>query len=190
MTCGTSTGTSTAGWTSSSSSCSSKRKTCTSTPLLDTSLSMDFGTPTKLRYGKQVAAALAFIGLCNHDRDPGRHLQRAARARAPRHPRPLADVAGRPVPRSAQGHRLERPDQGRSRVCDPPRRQGRRRRHLRLSRQARLPGGPPLPAGAEHGHLRRFTSSRRRRSTRPTSATCAWSTAKTTRSPRSPSAPP
>jgi uncharacterized protein (DUF58 family) len=36
--------------------------------LLDTSLSMDFGTPTKLRYGKQVAAALAFIGLVNHDR--------------------------------------------------------------------------------------------------------------------------
>jgi uncharacterized protein (DUF58 family) len=36
--------------------------------VLDTSLSMDFGTPTKLRYGKQIAAALAFIGLCNHDR--------------------------------------------------------------------------------------------------------------------------
>jgi uncharacterized protein (DUF58 family) len=36
--------------------------------LLDTSLSMDFGTPTKLRYGQQVAAALAFIGLVNHDR--------------------------------------------------------------------------------------------------------------------------
>jgi uncharacterized protein (DUF58 family) len=36
--------------------------------LLDTSLSMDFGTPTKLRYGKQVAAALAFIGLVNQDR--------------------------------------------------------------------------------------------------------------------------
>jgi uncharacterized protein (DUF58 family) len=36
--------------------------------LLDTSLSMDFGDPTKLHYGKQVAAALAFIGLCNHDR--------------------------------------------------------------------------------------------------------------------------
>jgi uncharacterized protein (DUF58 family) len=36
--------------------------------LLDTSLSMDFGTPTKLRYGKQVSAALAFIGLVNHDR--------------------------------------------------------------------------------------------------------------------------
>jgi uncharacterized protein (DUF58 family) len=36
--------------------------------LLDTSMSMEFGTPTKLRYGKQVAAALAFIGLVNHDR--------------------------------------------------------------------------------------------------------------------------
>jgi uncharacterized protein (DUF58 family) len=36
--------------------------------LLDTSLSMDFGEPTKLHYGKQVAAALAFIGLVNHDR--------------------------------------------------------------------------------------------------------------------------
>jgi uncharacterized protein (DUF58 family) len=36
--------------------------------VLDTSLSMNFGTPTKLHYGKQVAAALAFIGLVNHDR--------------------------------------------------------------------------------------------------------------------------
>ncbi len=36
--------------------------------LLDTSQSMEFGDPTKLQYGKQVAAALAFIGLVNHDR--------------------------------------------------------------------------------------------------------------------------
>ena len=36
--------------------------------LLDTSLSMDFGDPTKFHYGKQVAAALSFIGLVNHDR--------------------------------------------------------------------------------------------------------------------------
>jgi uncharacterized protein (DUF58 family) len=36
--------------------------------VLDSSTSMNFGTPTKLRYGKQVAAALAFIGLVNHDR--------------------------------------------------------------------------------------------------------------------------
>jgi uncharacterized protein (DUF58 family) len=36
--------------------------------LVDTSLSMEFGEPTKLHYAKQVAAALAFIGLVNHDR--------------------------------------------------------------------------------------------------------------------------
>jgi uncharacterized protein (DUF58 family) len=29
---------------------------------------MDFGEPTKLQYGKQVAAALSYIGLVNHDR--------------------------------------------------------------------------------------------------------------------------
>ena len=36
--------------------------------LLDTSLSMDFGEPTKLHYGKQVSAALGFVGLVNNDR--------------------------------------------------------------------------------------------------------------------------
>src|SRR5215218_9066757 len=36
--------------------------------LIDNSLSMEFGTPTKLHYAKQVAAALGFIGLCNMDR--------------------------------------------------------------------------------------------------------------------------
>src|SRR5258708_5190003 len=36
--------------------------------LLDNSLSMGFGTPTKLHYAKQVAAALGFIGLVNLDR--------------------------------------------------------------------------------------------------------------------------
>jgi uncharacterized protein (DUF58 family) len=36
--------------------------------LIDNSLSMDFGSPTKLRYAKQVAAALGFIGLVNLDR--------------------------------------------------------------------------------------------------------------------------
>lgn len=36
--------------------------------LLDTSTSMDYGDPTKLQYGKQVAAALSFVGLVNHDR--------------------------------------------------------------------------------------------------------------------------
>ena len=36
--------------------------------LIDTSASMDFGTPTKLYYAKQLAAALAFIGLVRSDR--------------------------------------------------------------------------------------------------------------------------
>lgn len=36
--------------------------------LLDNSLSMEYGNPTKLHYAKQVAAALGFIGLTNMDR--------------------------------------------------------------------------------------------------------------------------
>lgn len=36
--------------------------------LIDTSRSMEFGTPAKLRYAKQVAAALGFVGLVNLDR--------------------------------------------------------------------------------------------------------------------------
>jgi uncharacterized protein (DUF58 family) len=36
--------------------------------LLDTSPSMNFGTPTKLRYAAQIAAALGFIGLVRSDR--------------------------------------------------------------------------------------------------------------------------
>jgi uncharacterized protein (DUF58 family) len=36
--------------------------------LLDNSLSMDFGKPSKLLYAKKVAAALGFIGLVNMDR--------------------------------------------------------------------------------------------------------------------------
>lgn len=36
--------------------------------LIDNSLSMDFGKPSKLYYAKQVAAALAFVGLVNMDR--------------------------------------------------------------------------------------------------------------------------
>ena len=36
--------------------------------LIDASPSMNFGTPTKLRYAKQLAAALGFIGLIRSDR--------------------------------------------------------------------------------------------------------------------------
>ena len=36
--------------------------------LIDNSLSMDFGSPTKLRYAKQLVASLGFVGLVNQDR--------------------------------------------------------------------------------------------------------------------------
>jgi uncharacterized protein (DUF58 family) len=36
--------------------------------LIDASMSMDFGTPTKLEYARQLAAALAFVGLVRGDR--------------------------------------------------------------------------------------------------------------------------
>ena len=36
--------------------------------LIDNTKSMDYGSPTKLRYAKQVAAALGFVGLVNLDR--------------------------------------------------------------------------------------------------------------------------
>ena len=36
--------------------------------LIDASLSMDFGSPTKLEYAKQLAAALGFVGLIRTDR--------------------------------------------------------------------------------------------------------------------------
>jgi uncharacterized protein (DUF58 family) len=36
--------------------------------LIDSSKSMDWGSPSKILYAKRVAAALAYIGLCNYDR--------------------------------------------------------------------------------------------------------------------------
>ncbi len=36
--------------------------------LLDRSPSMDYGEPNKLEYAKKIAAALAYVGLVNHDR--------------------------------------------------------------------------------------------------------------------------
>lgn len=36
--------------------------------LVDTSASMDFGSPTKLLYAKRIAAALSYIGMVHHDR--------------------------------------------------------------------------------------------------------------------------
>jgi uncharacterized protein (DUF58 family) len=36
--------------------------------IVDNSMSMDFGTPSKLHFARQVAAALGFVGLVNQDR--------------------------------------------------------------------------------------------------------------------------
>jgi uncharacterized protein (DUF58 family) len=51
--------------------------------LIDASNSMDFGTPTKLEYAKQLAAALGFIGLVRGDRVRIETLGQSARAPGP-----------------------------------------------------------------------------------------------------------
>jgi uncharacterized protein (DUF58 family) len=51
--------------------------------LVDNTRSMDYGTPTKLRYAKQVAAALAFVGLVNLDRVTIDTIGGATPARSP-----------------------------------------------------------------------------------------------------------
>jgi uncharacterized protein (DUF58 family) len=51
--------------------------------LLDASPSMQFGTPTKLHYAKQLAAALGFIGLIRSDRVRIETLGQPAGRRAP-----------------------------------------------------------------------------------------------------------
>lgn len=51
--------------------------------LIDNSVSMRFGDPTKLRYAKQVAAALGFIGLVRSDRVKVESLGSSGRRRVP-----------------------------------------------------------------------------------------------------------
>lgn len=51
--------------------------------LIDASGSMDFGEPTKLRYAKQLAAALGFIGLARGDRVKIETLGQSATGPAP-----------------------------------------------------------------------------------------------------------
>lgn len=48
--------------------------------LIDTSASMNFGTPNKLRVAKQLAAALGYVGLCRGDRVSVQALGPAGRA--------------------------------------------------------------------------------------------------------------
>jgi uncharacterized protein (DUF58 family) len=51
--------------------------------LIDASRSMDFGTPTKLDFAKQLAASLGFIGLCRADRVKIETLGSSRRAPGP-----------------------------------------------------------------------------------------------------------
>ena len=51
--------------------------------LIDSSLSMDFGSPTKLEYAKQLAAALGFVGLIRSDRVRVETLSQGASERGP-----------------------------------------------------------------------------------------------------------
>ena len=51
--------------------------------LVDASPSMDFGSPTKLVYAKQLAAALGFVGLVHGDRVRVETLGQTARAPGP-----------------------------------------------------------------------------------------------------------
>jgi uncharacterized protein (DUF58 family) len=51
--------------------------------LVDASASMDFGTPTKLRFAKKLAAALGFIGLVRGDRVKVQSLNPPASTRIP-----------------------------------------------------------------------------------------------------------
>jgi uncharacterized protein (DUF58 family) len=51
--------------------------------LIDASMSMDFGTPSKLDYAKQLAAALGFIGLVRGDRVRVETVGQPAAMRAP-----------------------------------------------------------------------------------------------------------
>jgi uncharacterized protein (DUF58 family) len=51
--------------------------------LIDASLSMDFGQPTKLQYAKQLAAALGFVGLIRTDRVRIETLGQSAQQQGP-----------------------------------------------------------------------------------------------------------
>jgi uncharacterized protein (DUF58 family) len=82
------------------------------TILLDTSPSMDFGSPSKLEYSKKVAAALGYIGLIGQDRVEITGFSRRSRpvfgpARGRVQARRLLDVLGALEADEADGTDLE-----------------------------------------------------------------------------------
>ena len=76
--------------------------------LIDNSRSMDFGTPTKLRYAKQVAAALGFVGLVNMDRVTIEAVGSRDAGAVAGLPRPAEPVADDEVPRRRPAGRRRR----------------------------------------------------------------------------------
>jgi len=82
------------------------------TILLDTSPSMDYGTPSKLEYAKKVAAAMGYIGLIHQDRVEVSGFARRSRAifgpaRGRMQARRLLDVLGALEADEADGTDLE-----------------------------------------------------------------------------------
>ena len=80
--------------------------------LIDNSLSMDFGSPTKLHYAKQVAAALGFIGLVNMDRVVIEAFNDRLTQSHAGGARPAQPVAAARFPAKARAGRAQRPAQG------------------------------------------------------------------------------
>ena len=150
---------------------------------------MDFGDPTKLHYGKQVAAALAFIGLVNHDRvvldtfstglDGGLPSIRGRSQmwRVVQYLDQLQASGASNLTAAAKAFAIKHAGKGIVVVISDF-----------LDKRGYQDALRYL-AGPEHGHLRHPRPVAARRSSPSSSATSAWSMPRTTTSPRSPSAP-
>ncbi len=147
---------------------------------------MDFGDPTKLQYGKQVAAALSFIGLVNHDRVLLDTFSTTLNSGMP-------SVRGRSQMWRVVQYLEQLTANGSSNLTAAARSfaikhagKGVRGRDLRLPRQTWLRGCPPLFVGSEHGHLRHPCPQPRGGRAPSLSVTSGWSTVRTKTWPRFP----
>ena len=186
----TSTGTCSPGTTSSCSSGSRKRKTCTSTSLLDCSRSMAFGDPPKFDYARQVAAALAYIALADLDRVAVVAFAGDIVADFPLTRGKARILGSAQVPRGARAARdrdRSRPDGAKLRPSRPaPGSGGRHQRPVRPQRlraRARPAAPPPIRAASSS---RSSTAARPSRTSRGTSS-CSTSRPARSRKSRSPS---
>ena len=123
--------------------------------LIDASLSMDFGEPTKLQYAKQLAAALGFVGLIRTDRV---RIETLGPARAPARRRCCA--AGKSVWRmleyldGIEAGRNGVAGRGRQELLPAQRGQRDRRADHRPDGQERLRAGAAVPGVAADGRVR------------------------------------